>query len=204
MKTLNITEIIAKALELSKERGFNLFFSENGNIIEGCRNRKSSETYEYDVKRGYALYDTTANDIATEIIEEAIKSLQGEEENIEIQFEETEKEIETSEMNLNPCNQYFLRFTAEAVEDLRRGTSLFKTGSMNEAVELQGLCGFEIDLVGLTKSEIEKRVSMYANMYTYYSNGCKAVIYKGSLIESNKNGEGVVFKPSKIEGYVRF
>lgn len=183
MKTLNITEIIAKALELSKERGFNLFFSENGNVIEGCRNRKSSETYEYDVKRGYALYDTTVNDIATEIIEEAIKSLQGEEEKVEIQFEETEKEVETSEMNVNPCNQYFLRFTAEEVEDLRRGTSLFKTGSMNEAIELQGLCGFEVDLVGLTKVEIEKRVAMYANMYTYYSKGCKAVIYKGSLIE---------------------
>lgn len=111
---------------------------------------------------------------------------------------------ETSNININPCNEYFLRFTEDAEGDLRRGTSLFKTGSMDKAVELAGLCGFSIDLVGLSKSEIERKVARYANMFAYYSKGCKAVIFEGETIENNKNGEGVVFKPYRIEGFVKF
>ncbi|MFV0326125.1 MAG: hypothetical protein ACK5LF_17395 [Bacteroides xylanisolvens] len=205
MKTLNINEIVESAKSIAKERGENIFFNVRGNIIEGCRNRKTSEEYEFNAEDEKVIYDDTRNEVATSIILEAIDLLKDDSE-VVIEFEESEeiKDVETSSMNINPCNEYFLRFTNEAEEDLRRGTSLFKTGSMNEAIELKGLCGFNIDLVGLSKSEIEKKIARYAGMFSYYSQGCKAVIFEGETIESNKNGEGVVFKPYGIEGSVKF
>lgn len=107
-------------------------------------------------------------------------------------------------MIINPRNEYFLRFTENAEGDLQRGTSMFKTGRMDEAVELSGLCGFSIELAGMSKSEIEKEIALYAANCPEYSEGRKAVIFEGEVIERNKNSEGVVFKPYKIEGYVRF
>lgn len=204
MKTLNINEIVEVSKVIAKERGENIFFSVRGNIIEGCRNRKTSEEYEFDVEVEEARYDNTRDEVATSIILEAIDSLKGDDE-IVVKFEESEesKSIETSSMSINPCNEYFLRFTNDAEEDLRRGTSMFKTGSMNEAINLEGLCGFNIDLVGLSKSEIERKIARYACMFSYYAADCKAVIFQGEIIENNKNGEGVVFRPYKVEGYVK-
>ncbi len=205
MKTLNINEIVESAKAIAKERGENIFFSVRGNIIEGCRNRKTSEEYEFNAEDEEAIYDDTRDEVATSIILEAIDSLKGDDE-VVIEFEESEEveSVETSNMSINPCNEYFLRFTEDAEGDLRRGTSLFKTGTMNEAVKLSGLCGFRIYLDGLSKSEIEKEISLYAVNCPEYSEGRKAVIFEGETIEKNKNGEGVVFKPFKIEGYVKF
>lgn len=205
MKTLNINEIVESAKAIAKDRGENIFFGVRGNIIEGCRNRKTSEEYEFDVENEESIYDNTREEVATSIILEAIDSLKGNDEVI-VEFEELEEteSVETSNMNINPCNEYFLRFTEDAKGDLRRGTSLFKTGTMNEAVILEGLCGFNIDLVGLSKSGIERKIARYASMFSYYSQGCKAVIFEGETVENNKNDEGVVFKPYKIEGYVKF
>lgn len=205
MKTLNINEIVEAAKTIAKERGENIFFGVRGNIIEGCRNRKTSEEYEFDVENEESIYDNTRDEVATSIILEAIDSLKGDDE-VVVEFEEAEESesVETSNININPCNEYFLRFTEDAEGDLRRGTSLFKTGSMDKAVELAGLCGFSIDLVGLSKSEIERKVARYASMFSYYSKGCKAVIFEGETVENNKNGEGVVFKPYRIEGFVKF
>lgn len=205
MKTLNINEIVEAAKIIANEKDVNLFFNVRGNIIEGCRNRKTSEEYEFDVESEEAIFDTTRDEIATSIILEAIDSLKGDDQ-VVVEFEELDEAtvVETSNMNINPCNEYFLRFTNEAEEDLRRGTSLFKTGSMDAAVELKGLCGFSIDLVGLSKSEIERKVARYSQMFSYYSNGCQAVVFEGETLENNKNGEGVVFKPYRIEGFVKF
>lgn len=204
MKTLNINEIVEAAKVIAKERDLNIFFGVMGNIIEGCRNHKTSEEYEFDVEAQEAIYDDTRDEVATSIIFEAIASLKGDDEVI-VEFEDSEEDtVETTSMSFSPYNEYFLRFTNEAEEDLRRGTSLFKTGSMDEAVVLPGLCGFNINVVDLTKSEIEKFVAKYANMFSYYSNGRKAVIFEGRFIERNKNSEGVVFEPYQIEGYVKF
>lgn len=209
MKTLNINEIVEAAKVIAKEKGENIFFNVRGYIIEGCRNRKTSEEYEFDVENEEAIYDDTMNEVATSIILEAIDSLKGDEK-VVVEFEELDEEldetdvVETSNMNINPGNEYFLRFTNNADEDLRRGTSLFKTGTMESAVVLKGLCGFSIDLVGLSKSEIERKIARYAEMFSYYSKGCQAVIFEGETIENNKNGEGVIFKPFSIEGIVKF
>lgn len=206
MKAININKIVEAAKEIAKERNENIFFSVRGNIIEGCRNRKTSEEFEFNASKEEAIYDNTRDEIATSIILEAIDSLKGDEKS-SIEFEETEeseiKAVTTTNMNINPCSEYFLRFTATAEEDLKRGTSLFKTGSMNHAVVLDGLCGFNIDLVGLSTKEIERKISKYAEMFSYYAAGCKAVIFEGKTIGQNKNGEGVVFKPFRIEGYVK-
>lgn len=206
MKSININEIVEAAQLIAKERSVNLFFSVRGNIIEGCRNRKTSEEFEFNVENEEAIYDNTRDEIATSIILEAIDSLKGDEKS-SIEFEETEESesetVTTTNMNISPCNEYFLRFTATAEEDLRRGTSMFKTGSMDHAEVLDGLCGFKIDLVGLTTKEIERKISKYAEIYSYYAAGCKAVIFEGKTVAQNQNGEGVVFKPFRIEGYVR-
>ena len=205
MKTLHITEIVEAAKVIAEERGENIFFAVTGSIIEGCRNRKTSEEYEFDVKYKEVIYDNTRDEIATSIILEAIDSLKGDD-SITIEYEEGEdtEAVETSTMIINPRNEYFLRFTENAEGDLQRGTSMFKTGRMDEAVELSGLCGFSIELAGMSKSEIEKEIALYAANCPEYSEGRKAVIFEGEVIERNKNSEGVVFKPYKIEGYVRF
>ena len=205
MRTLNINEIVEAAKIIAKEKGENIFFGIRGNIIEGCRNRKTSEEYEFDVENEEARFDDTKNEIATSIIFEAIDSLRGKDE-VSIEFEEEEINdiVETSKMNLNSCEEYFLRFTNEEYEDLKRKKSIFKTPSMTEAIELKGLCGFYIDICGLSTMEIERKIAEYARNFSYYSNGRKAVIFQGKIIENNKNGEGVIFKPYKIKGIVKF
>lgn len=196
-----IKKIASKAQEIANERNVNVTFFVSGNIIEGCRNRKTSEEYEFDVESGFAIYDNTRNEIASSIIIEAIDSLKEDGEAIEF----NESSVERSQsLNINPENEYYLRFTNDAEGDIRRGHSFLKCGSMNEAVELEGLCGFSMDLLGLSNQEIEKRVSMYAVNLPYYSEGRKAVIFEGKYINRNPNDEGVIFEPHRIEGYVKF
>lgn len=208
MKTLNVNQIVEAAREIVKERNMNILFFANGNIIEGCKDRKTSEEYEFNAETQEAIYDNTRNEIATAIILEAIESLKSDDK-VEIEVEESEeieetKTVETSNMNISPLNNYYLRFTEDAEEDLNRGTSLFKTGSMSEAIVIEGLCGFKVDLVGLSKSQIEKMIANYAANFSYYSEGRKAVIFEGETIGNNRNSEGVIFKPYRIEGYVKF
>ena len=78
--------------------------------------------------------NNTRDEIATSIILEAIDSLKGDD-SITIEYEEGEETeaVETSTMIINPRNEYFLRFTENAEGDLQRGTSMFKTGRMDEA-----------------------------------------------------------------------
>ena len=68
MKTLNINEIVESAKAIAKDRGENIFFGVRGNIIEGCRNRKTSEEYEFDVENEESIYDNTREEVATSII----------------------------------------------------------------------------------------------------------------------------------------
>lgn len=86
MKSININEIVEAAQLIAKEKSVNLFFSVRGNIIEGCRNRKTSEEFEFDVEKEEAIYDTTRDEIATAIIKEAVGSLKENEETEDIDY----------------------------------------------------------------------------------------------------------------------
>ncbi|MFA6831315.1 MAG: hypothetical protein WCR36_03465 [Bacteroidaceae bacterium] len=97
--------------------------------------------------------------------------------------------------------EYYLRFTDTPQEDLRRNSSLFKTGSMKKAEVLSGLCGFsfgcEYDLDETSEYQIEQKTKMYGrnsgyDCYDY------AVIYTGEYAERNRNDEGVVFRAESI------
>lgn len=216
MKTLNINEIVEAAKAIANKKDVNLFLAVRGNIIEGCRNRKTSEVFEFDVKREVAKYDSTRNEIATTIIYEAIDSLKGDDK-IVVEFEEYEEMEEVKEVeevkespvvemriSFDPSREYFLRFTNDEKGDLERGTSLFKTPTMDAPKVLNGLCGFNVDLVGLSIKEIERKISKYVEMFPQYSTGSKAVIFEGKYVKNNSNSEGVIFKPFSIVGYVKY
>ena len=203
MATINVNEIVAKATQIAKEMNEKIFFSVRGSIIEGCRNRKTSEEFEYNAKKQFAIIDNTANEVATSIIENAIEELSNDSK-VTVEFEEVETEEETSDMSFSHDKSYFLRFTANASEDMNRGTSLFKTGSMDSAIELSGLCGFQVEFQGLDKKQIENAVSQYAVNFPHYSKNAQAVIFEGRFIEKNANSEGDVFQPLHIEGIVKF
>lgn len=125
--------------------------------------------------------------------------------NINEEVEEV-KESPVVEMRISfdPCKEYFLRFTNDEKGDLERGTSLFKTPTMNDPKVLNGLCGFSADLVGLSIKEIERKISKYVEMFPHYSTGSKAVIFEGEYVKNNSNSEGVIFKPFKIVGFVKY
>lgn len=211
MKTLNINEIVEAAKVIAKEKDVNLLFSVRGNIIEGCRNLKTSETFEFDVVREVAKYDSTRDEIATTVLYEAIDSLKGDDK-IVVEFEECQEVedtkktsvIETTYISFDPSKEYFLRFTNDEKGDLERGTSLFKTPTMSAPKVLNGLCGFSVDLVGLSIKEIERKISKYVEMFPHYSTGSKAVIFEGEYVKNNSNSEGVIFKPYKIVGFVKY
>ena len=203
MATINVNEIVSKASEIAKEMNENIFFSVRGSIIEGCRNRKTSEEFEYNAKKQFSIFDNTAKEVATSIIENAIEELSNDSK-VTVEFEEVETEEETSDMSFSHDKSYFLRFTANASADMSRGTSLFKTGSMDSAIELSGLCGFQVDFSGMNKKQIENAVSQYATNFPHYSKNAQAVIFEGRFIEKNANSEGDVFQPLHIEGIVKF
>jgi hypothetical protein len=203
MATINVNEIVSKASEIAKEMNENIFFSVRGSIIEGCRNRKTSEEFEYNAKKQFSIFDNTANEVATSIIENAIEELSNDSK-VTVEFEEVEDEETTSDMSFSHDKSYFLRFTANASADMKRGTSLFKTGSMDSAIALSGLCGFQVDFSGMNKKQIENAVSQYATNFPHYSKNAQAVIFEGRFIEKNANSEGDVFQPLHIEGIVKF
>lgn len=203
MATINVNDIAAKATEIAKAMNENIFFSVRGSIIEGCRNRKTSEEFEYNAKKQFSIFDNTAKEVATSIIENAIEELSNDSK-VTVEFEEVETEEETSDMSFSHDKSYFLRFTANASADMSRGTSLFKTGSMDSAIELSGLCGFQVDFSGMNKKQIENAVSQYATNFPHYSKNAQAVIFEGRFIEKNANSEGDVFQPLHIEGIVKF
>ena len=203
MATINVNDIAAKATEIAKAMNENIFFSVRGSIIEGCRNRKTSEEFEYNAKKQFSIFDNTVNTVATVVIEKAIEELSNNSK-VTVEFEEIELEEETSDMSFSHDKSYFLRFTANASADMKRGTSLFKTGSMDSAIELSGLCGFQVEFQGMSKKQIEKAVSQYAINFPHYSKNAQAVIFEGRFIEKNSNSEGDVFQPLHIEGIVKF
>ena len=203
MKTINVNEIATKATQIAKAMNENIFFCVRGSIIEGCRNRKTSEEFEYNAKKQFSIFDNTAKEVATSIIENAIEELSNDSK-VTVEFEEVETEEETSDMSFSHDKSYFLRFTDNASTDMSRGTSLFKTGSMDFAIELSGLCGFQVDFSGMNKKQIENAVSQYAINFHQYSNNAQAVIFEGLFIEKNANSEGDVFQPLHIEGIVKF
>lgn len=203
MKTINVNDIAAKATKIAKAMNENIFFSVRGNIIEGCRNRKTSEEFEYNANKQYSIFDNTINEVATVVIEKAIEELSNDSK-VTVEFEEVENEEETSDMSFSHDKSYFLRFTANASADMSRGTSLFKTGSMDSTIELSGLCGFQVEFQGMNKKQIEKAVSQYATNFPHYSKNAQAVIFEGRFIEKNSNSEGDVFQPLHIEGIVKF
>ncbi len=98
---------------------------------------------------------------------------------------------------------YFLRFTETAERDLERNTSLLDVSGMNEATTLDGLCGYsfcdseDIDYNMLSEEEILSKVNMYKNN-SWYSDRGDAVLFEGDYVESNPNGEGVIFTAESI------
>lgn len=92
----------------------------------------------------------------------------------------------------------YLRFTTTASEDIRRGTSLFKTSSMEKAEILPGICAFSFDDYELSDSEIEAKIRQYAKNYSYYSNCGMAALIDGEYLGQNKNGEGVIIRPLRL------
>ena len=203
MATINVNEIAAKATQIATAMNENIFFSVRGSIIEGCRNRKTSEEFEYNANKQYSIFDNTVNEVATVVIEKAIEELANDS-NITVEFEEVENEETTSDMSFSHDKSYFLRFTDNASADMSRGTSLFKTGSMDSAIQLTGLCGFQVEFQGMNKKQIENAVSQYAINFPHYSKNAQAVIFEGRFIEKNANSEGDVFQPLHIEGIVKF
>ena len=83
----------------------------------------------------------------------------------------------------------YIRFT-EFYET--EGNSYFKTPSMKSAVRLDGLCAFQFDIFNLSEDEIRSKAKQYHTNLKYY--GSKAVIFEGTYIKNNKNGEGVIVK----------
>lgn len=104
----------------------------------------------------------------------------------------------------------YLRFTTNAKEEVRKGFSYFKTPSMSEAIELEGLCGFSFDTTifdcekgeerDMTRDELARKIQQYADNYSYYNDG-EAVIIEGEYLGQNQNGEGVIFRPERILSY---
>lgn len=88
MKTSLSNRIAEVAKQIATENGvnFTFFVNEEKGIIEGCRRRKTSETYEYDVENEKFIYNTTKMDNLAGIIEEAISIVKEE-------IEEAEKSV---------------------------------------------------------------------------------------------------------------
>ena len=67
-----IDEVVEVAKGIAKERGLNISFMIRENIIEGGRNLKTSESYEFDFENQSVIYDKTRDKVASNIILEAI------------------------------------------------------------------------------------------------------------------------------------
>lgn len=68
-----IDEVVEVAKGIAQERGLNISFMIRENLIEGCRNLKTSEIYEFDFENQSVIYDKTRDKVASNIILEAIK-----------------------------------------------------------------------------------------------------------------------------------
>jgi len=94
----------------------------------------------------------------------------------------------------NKNMETYIRFTENFGSE---GNSYFKTPSMKSAVRLNGVCAFPFDIFDLAEDEIRNKARQYHKNFGYY--GSKAVIFEGTYIENNKNGEGVIVeKGSKL------
>lgn len=95
MKTTLSNRLAEVAKQIAKENNANFVFlvNEEKGIIEGCRNRKTSETYEYDVEKEKFIYNRTKMDNLAGIIEEAIAIVKAESESIEDVEEKTNIEV---------------------------------------------------------------------------------------------------------------
>ncbi len=70
-----IDEVVEVAKGIAKERELNISFMINGDIIEGGRNLKTSESYEFDFENQSVIYDKTRDKVASAIILEAIDKI---------------------------------------------------------------------------------------------------------------------------------
>ena len=98
----------------------------------------------------------------------------------------------------------YLRFTATAQEDIKKGYSYLKTPSMKKAKKLRGLCAFNFNtfLDGefnreMTREEIICKIKYIASNQ-YYLNTTTAVLIEGDYLESNPNGEGFIISAKYI------
>lgn len=97
METRFTNRIAEVAKEISKTRNENFSFMVNEEgVIEGCRNRKTSEVYEYSVSKERFILNTVKMGDIEGIIEEAIEIVKGEN---QIVVEEKEKKSSFEEMN---------------------------------------------------------------------------------------------------------
>lgn len=71
MKT-RVERIAERATEIAAEGKYKFSFCVNGNVIEGCRSLKTSETYKFDVENNEMLYDRTRFGDVEGIIREAV------------------------------------------------------------------------------------------------------------------------------------
>lgn len=86
---------VAKEIAKRENENFSFMVNEEG-VIEGCRNRKTSEVYEYSVSKERFLLNTVKMGDIEGIIEEAIEIVKGEN---QIVVEEKEKVSASEEMN---------------------------------------------------------------------------------------------------------
>jgi hypothetical protein len=70
-----IDEVVEVAKGIAQERGLNISFMIRENIIEGGRNLKTSESYEFDFENQSVIYDKTRDKVASAIILEAIDKI---------------------------------------------------------------------------------------------------------------------------------
>ncbi len=70
-----IDEVVEVAKGIAQERGLNISFMIRENIIEGGRNLKTSESYEFDFEDQSVIYDKTRDKVASNIILEAIDKI---------------------------------------------------------------------------------------------------------------------------------
>lgn len=70
-----IDEVVEVAKGIAQERGLNISFMIRENIIEGGRNLKTSESYEFDFENQSVIYDKTRDKVASNIILEAIDKI---------------------------------------------------------------------------------------------------------------------------------
>lgn len=109
--------------------------------------------------------------------------------------------MENLKLNLNPYDKYFVRFTSTPESDMRTN-SFLKLPNMEEPIELEGICAFELSQfnkkyeLATNEEMIEKLTDIYNNTYKAY--GKSFMIFSGNFISENMYADGCVVEVKKL------